>query len=172
MALFDRFKSKIDPTVQALIERLASEDARARESAARELGSMGCEGVAAQPALEEALAETDGGRVPGASGRAVRRSARTRFERAGRPWGWLRRRGEQAREAPSPRKPAERALRTVRAYHQGTKHHLHRYASGRRSGLGDAARSVLALPRSTARFARAGRADRDEPRYEPAVVAG
>ncbi len=60
MALFDRFKSKIDPAVQALIERLGSEDARTRESAARELGSMGSKAAAAQPALEEALADTDG----------------------------------------------------------------------------------------------------------------
>jgi hypothetical protein len=60
MALFDRFKSKIDPDVQALIERLGSEDARARESAARELGGMGSRAAPAQSALEDALADTDG----------------------------------------------------------------------------------------------------------------
>jgi HEAT repeat protein len=59
MALFDRFK-KIDPSIQALIERLGSEDARVRETAARELGAMGSRAAAAQSALEDALADTDG----------------------------------------------------------------------------------------------------------------
>lgn len=60
MALFDRFKHKIDPSIQALIERLESQDARVRETAARELGAMGSRAAAAQPALEDALADTDG----------------------------------------------------------------------------------------------------------------
>jgi len=42
------------------VERLGSEDARVRETAARELGAMGSRAAAAQSALEDALADTDG----------------------------------------------------------------------------------------------------------------
>jgi HEAT repeat protein len=60
MGLFDRFKKKIDPQVQAQIDRLGSPDARTREGAARALGQMGERAADAQPALEEALADEDG----------------------------------------------------------------------------------------------------------------
>ena len=60
MGLFDRFKKKIDPEIQALIDRLGSPDAPTREAAARALGELGERGADAQPALEEALADEDG----------------------------------------------------------------------------------------------------------------
>jgi len=60
MGLFDRFKKKIDPEIQALIDRLASDDARTREAAARSLGDLGSRAADAQPALEECLADPDG----------------------------------------------------------------------------------------------------------------
>jgi HEAT repeat protein len=60
MGLFDRFKKKIDPEVQAQIDRLGSAEARTREAAARALGEMGVRAADAQPALEEALADEDG----------------------------------------------------------------------------------------------------------------
>jgi len=60
MGLFDRFKKKIAPEVQALIDRLRSDDPRTREAAARALGEMGERAADAQPALEEAIADEDG----------------------------------------------------------------------------------------------------------------
>jgi hypothetical protein len=87
--------------------------------------------------------------------------------------GWLRRRSEQAGRAPEPEESqGERALRTVRAYHQGTKHHPHRYASGPPD------LDWATQPDPFLRYAGAPLvpleqvAPTDEPRYEPAFVAG
>jgi len=60
MGLFDRSRKKIDPDVQALIDRLRAADAPTREAAAQALGAMGSRAADAQPALEEALADEDG----------------------------------------------------------------------------------------------------------------
>jgi SagB-type dehydrogenase family enzyme len=87
--------------------------------------------------------------------------------------GWLRRRSEQGGRTPEPEESqGERALRTVRAYHQGTKHHLHRYASGPPD------LDWATQPDPFLRYAGAPLvpleqvAPTDEPRYEPAFFAG
>ena len=60
MGLFDRFKKKADPDVQAQIDELSSDDPRRREAAARKLGEMGAHAAVALPALEVAIADEDG----------------------------------------------------------------------------------------------------------------
>jgi SagB-type dehydrogenase family enzyme len=95
--------------------------------------------------------------------------------------GWLRRRSERAQSEPAQRDRAqgepeepetERALRAIRAYHQSTKHHLHRYAAGPPDLDWDT------QPDPFLRYAGAPLvrleevAPTDEPRYEPAFVAG
>jgi SagB-type dehydrogenase family enzyme len=87
--------------------------------------------------------------------------------------GWLRRRSERAESGSEPpESESERALRAVRAYHQATKHHLHRFAAGPHD------LDWATQPDPFLRFAGAPLvaleqvAPADEPRYEPAFVAG
>lgn len=60
MGLFDKFKKKIDPEIQALIDQLGEPDPRRRQAAAERLGELGGRSAPAQPALEEAIADDDG----------------------------------------------------------------------------------------------------------------
>jgi HEAT repeat protein len=61
MGWFDRFKTtKGDPRVQELIGGLADPDPGVRAAAARSLGNLGASAAAAQTALEDAIADSDG----------------------------------------------------------------------------------------------------------------
>ncbi len=60
MGLLDRFKKKDDPEIQALIAELSEPDWKRRAQAARRLGELGARAGAAQPALEEAIADDNG----------------------------------------------------------------------------------------------------------------
>lgn len=60
MGLFDKFKKKVEPEIQALIDQLSAPDAPTRAQAARALGALGARAAPAQPALEEAIADEDG----------------------------------------------------------------------------------------------------------------
>ena len=60
MGLFDKFKKKIDPEIQALIDQLGSADPGQRKDAAARLGDLGARAGPAQPALEDAIADVDG----------------------------------------------------------------------------------------------------------------
>jgi len=85
--------------------------------------------------------------------------------------GWLRRRSERAPSVPE-MSATERVLLAVRAYHQGTKHHLHRFASGP-PDLDWATQPDPFLRYRGAPLAALEQIDpTDEPRYEPAFVAG
>lgn len=62
MGLFDRFRKKDAPSpeVQGLMNDLSSDQAPVRAQAAKRLGELGSAAAAAQPALEDAIADVDG----------------------------------------------------------------------------------------------------------------
>ena len=62
MGWFDKLRGKreSDPRVAVLLAQLTDADAARRAAAAVALGELGAAAVEAQPALEEAIADSDG----------------------------------------------------------------------------------------------------------------
>ncbi len=60
MGLLDRFRKKADPEIETLIAELAEPDWKRRLKAAHRLGELGARAGAAQPALEQAIADENG----------------------------------------------------------------------------------------------------------------